>query len=375
VSAARVILITVAGPRGHVDVGVRSDATPSDLADSLGAVIGVTAATKVVEHRSPPRPGVPDGGRALVGPGMALADVGVADGDLVLFRTADGGSGYSWPEVQARPAEFGAGLPPPRALAGGSPPIDPPRVPAVAASPGPANAAPAPPEPSLPAPPAAPLPAARAWAPADTSPDVRTAVPPAADSGPTSDDVWTAAVPEPTSVEDVRTLAAPEPTPADDIWTPAPPEPTPADDIWTPAAPEPTPADDIWAPPAPERPPATERVWTSAAGPSAWPIEDPQPPETWTATVSGQHDAQSLPAATQPDIGRPATGKRFMTAPRVSEPTAGRHARGSAEADEPQPDEPLELTHDLPTDSAGQPEQDQAWWHGSQEVNPDDWRG
>ncbi len=120
-SGVKVILITVAGPRGHVDVGVRSDATPADLADALGPVIGVSPAATVIEHRSPPRPGVPEGGRALVRSGTALAEAGVADGDLVLFRTADGGGGYSWPEVITRPAEFGAGSPPPRAPALSSP--------------------------------------------------------------------------------------------------------------------------------------------------------------------------------------------------------------------------------------------------------------
>jgi hypothetical protein len=110
-SAARVILITVAGPGGHVDVGVRSDATPADLADALGGVIGVSQAATVIEHRSPPRPGVPEGARVLVQSGTALAEAGVADGDLVLFRTANGPAGYSWPEVQGRPAELGASSP------------------------------------------------------------------------------------------------------------------------------------------------------------------------------------------------------------------------------------------------------------------------
>ncbi len=112
-SAVRVILITVAGPAGHVDVGVRSDATPADLADALGSVIGVSPAATVIEHRSPPRPGVPEGGRALVRSGTAMAEAGVADGDLVLFRPADGGGGFSWPEVLQRPAEFGASSPAP----------------------------------------------------------------------------------------------------------------------------------------------------------------------------------------------------------------------------------------------------------------------
>jgi hypothetical protein len=122
-SAGRVILITVAGPSGHVDVGVRSDATPADLADALGRVIGVGhvigvgpvvgagRSGTVIEHRSPPRPGVPDGRRVSIRPETALAEAGVADGDLVLFRTAEGGAGASWPEAPARPAELGAGAP------------------------------------------------------------------------------------------------------------------------------------------------------------------------------------------------------------------------------------------------------------------------
>jgi hypothetical protein len=117
VSAVRVILITVAGPSGHVDVGVRSDATPADLADALGGVIGVGQvigagrSATVIEHRSPPRPGVPDGRRVTVRPETALAEAAVADGDLVLFRTSDGGAGYSWPEAPARPADRGADSP------------------------------------------------------------------------------------------------------------------------------------------------------------------------------------------------------------------------------------------------------------------------
>jgi hypothetical protein len=147
-SAVRVILITVAGPTGHVDVGVRSDATPEDLADALGGVIGVSRATSVIEHRSPPRPGVPDGGRVLVRPGTVLADVGVADGDLVLFRAAGGAGGFSWPEVQGRPAEFGDGSPPPNAPALSLP----------APAPEPALATPAPDAPALNSPAEPPVP-------------------------------------------------------------------------------------------------------------------------------------------------------------------------------------------------------------------------
>jgi hypothetical protein len=93
VTATRVILVTVAGPGGNVDVGVRSDATPADLAGSLGPVIGVSPAVPVADHRAPPRPGVPQGRRAVLRAGAPLAEAGVADGDLVLFREADASPG------------------------------------------------------------------------------------------------------------------------------------------------------------------------------------------------------------------------------------------------------------------------------------------
>jgi hypothetical protein len=84
-TAIPVILITVAGPGGHVDVGVRSDATPAELAASLGSVIGTTAAWPGAEHRAPPRPGEPGGRRAALRPGTSLAEAGVSDGDFVVF--------------------------------------------------------------------------------------------------------------------------------------------------------------------------------------------------------------------------------------------------------------------------------------------------
>jgi len=62
-----VILITVAGPAGHIDVGVRSDVSPAELAASLQEVIGTRPPWTGGEHRAPPRPGDPrgrrDGGR------------------------------------------------------------------------------------------------------------------------------------------------------------------------------------------------------------------------------------------------------------------------------------------------------------------------
>jgi type VII secretion system (Wss) protein YukD len=86
VIAVRVILVTVAGPAGHVDIGVRSDVTPAELADSLSAVLGIGGSAPVAEHRSPPRPGDLRGRRAPLPPRLPLAQAGVADGDLVVFR-------------------------------------------------------------------------------------------------------------------------------------------------------------------------------------------------------------------------------------------------------------------------------------------------
>lgn len=86
----RVILVTVAGPSGHVDVGVRSDATPADLAWHLGTVIGVNPAGAVVEHWSPPRPGGARERRRMLGPAVSLADADVLDGDMVVFFASTG---------------------------------------------------------------------------------------------------------------------------------------------------------------------------------------------------------------------------------------------------------------------------------------------
>jgi hypothetical protein len=288
-SAVRVILITVAGPAGHVDVGVRSDATPADLADALGSVIGVSPAATVIEHRSPPRPGVPEGGRALVQSGTAMAEAGVADGDLVLFRPASGGgAGFSWPEVLQRPAEFGASSPAPDA-------------PALSSFTARALPAPAP---------------------------------------------------------------APEPAPAE----PGPPEHWPSAE---PAEPGPS---DPWPSAEPAEPGPPEH-W-----PSAEPAE-PGPPEHWPSAEASPPDVESPAEITEPDIGQPAAGRRFMTAPRSSQPTAGRHARNRAAAAEPQPEPGQETTQEWPAtaprpaDATEPPEQGQPWWHGGQEVNPDDWRG
>ena len=92
-NAARVILVTVAGPAGQMDVGVRSDATPSELAAALGSMLGVSLTRSVAEHRSPPRPGSRQGQRTMLGPATSLAAAGVTDGDLVLFRRTEEGLG------------------------------------------------------------------------------------------------------------------------------------------------------------------------------------------------------------------------------------------------------------------------------------------
>jgi hypothetical protein len=83
-----VVLITASGPGGQVDVGVRADATPAELAGSLGALIGVSDGWSSVEHHAPPRPGVPQGTRVRLADRASLADGGVADGDLLIFRRA-----------------------------------------------------------------------------------------------------------------------------------------------------------------------------------------------------------------------------------------------------------------------------------------------
>src|SRR5215472_18748567 len=92
-NAARVILVTVAGPAGQMDVGVRSDATASELAAALGSMLGVSLTRSVAEHRSPPRPGSRQGQRAMLSPATSLAAAGVADGDLILFRRTEEGLG------------------------------------------------------------------------------------------------------------------------------------------------------------------------------------------------------------------------------------------------------------------------------------------
>jgi hypothetical protein len=92
-TGTRVILITASGPGGHVDIGVRADATPADLAGSIGDVLGVAPASAsgvVAEHHAPPRPGNPLGSRMRLRPDTSLADSGVADGDMIIFRRTAG---------------------------------------------------------------------------------------------------------------------------------------------------------------------------------------------------------------------------------------------------------------------------------------------
>lgn len=101
VSAIRVILVTVAGPAGHVDVGVRSDATPAELAASLGTILGISGPRPSAEHRSPPRPGDPRGRRSVLRPADSLAGAGVTDGDLITLRDADGHSLISQQEAES----------------------------------------------------------------------------------------------------------------------------------------------------------------------------------------------------------------------------------------------------------------------------------
>jgi hypothetical protein len=92
-TAPVVILITVAGPAGHVDVGVRSDATPQELAASLAPVLGTGPAWPGGEHRAPPRPGAPKGYRGPLRPDSPLSEAGVVDGDLVIFGRPGGQPG------------------------------------------------------------------------------------------------------------------------------------------------------------------------------------------------------------------------------------------------------------------------------------------
>ena len=84
------VLITAAGPGGHVDIGVRSDASVAELAASLGPILGIGPPWPGAEHRAPPRPGEPGGRRARLGPETSLAQAGIADGDLIIFDRAGG---------------------------------------------------------------------------------------------------------------------------------------------------------------------------------------------------------------------------------------------------------------------------------------------
>ena len=91
----RVVLITASGPGGQVDIGVRADVTPAELVMSLGGVLGVGLARTAAEHHAPPRPGVPRGRRARLDIDVPLADSGVVDGDMIIFRGPAEASGAS----------------------------------------------------------------------------------------------------------------------------------------------------------------------------------------------------------------------------------------------------------------------------------------
>lgn len=117
-TGTRVVLITASGPGGQIDIGVRADATPTDLVGSLGSVIGIGPGSSVVEHHAPPRPGMPQGRRAQLTGDASLAGSGVADGDMIIFRKPSDRSSIShrpWSvpsepgPVTPRPARTGPG--------------------------------------------------------------------------------------------------------------------------------------------------------------------------------------------------------------------------------------------------------------------------
>jgi hypothetical protein len=358
-SGVRVILITVAGPGGHVDVGVRSDATPADLANALGGVIGVSPAATVIEHRSPPRPGVPEGARVLVQSGTALAEAGVADGDLVLFRTANGPAGYSWPEVQGRPAEFDARPPQPDRPALRAPRLDAPAV--LSARRFDAPAIPSAPQPDQPDPPA--LSAPRGGAPAALSapqpdalaqsapdPEVPTQIAPDFRSPVGSPDLWSAAASAPAALPTGRhARGRPDPgglQPEAAPGTADCPQPAtePAQEDWPEPATEP--AEDNW--PAPATEPRREDWPQPAAEPAQdnWPEPATEPAEDdWPAP------------ATEPrreDWPQPATEPAQDNWP--------------APATEP-------AHEDWPALETEPAQEDQPGTHGSEEVSPGDWPG
>lgn len=331
-SGVRVILITVAGPGGHVDVGVRSDATPADLADALGGVIGVSPAATVIEHRSPPRPGVPEGARVLVQSGTALAEAGVADGDLVLFRTANGPAGYSWPEVQGRPAEFGASPPQPDPPALRARRLDAPAVlsarrfdaPAIPSAPQPDPPALSAPRLDAPAVLGAPQPDALAQS--APEPDVPTQIAPDFRSPAGSPDQWPPAASAPAALPTGRHARG-----RPDLGEPQP-EAAPGTADWPQPVTEP--AQEEW--PAPATEPAQDN----------WPAPAPEPArQDWPA-----------PAMEPEQDNWPAPG-----------PEPGRDVRPAPAAEAPQDSWPAPATETAHEDQPGA--------HGSEEVNPGDWPG
>jgi hypothetical protein len=116
VSGLRVVLITASGPGGQVDIGVRADVTPAELVMSLGGVLGVGIARTAAEHHAPPRPGVPRGRRARLDIDVPLADGGVVDGDMIIFKdpadtTGNSGAAGMFGAVGASDVIGSAGVP------------------------------------------------------------------------------------------------------------------------------------------------------------------------------------------------------------------------------------------------------------------------
>jgi hypothetical protein len=81
VKGLRVLLVTIAGPRGQVDVAVRADVPVSELAAAVAGAVGAVSEGSMVTVE----PG--DGRRPTrrVPMGQTLADAGAVDGDVVLL--------------------------------------------------------------------------------------------------------------------------------------------------------------------------------------------------------------------------------------------------------------------------------------------------
>jgi hypothetical protein len=315
VSAARVILLTVAGPAGQMDVGVRSDATPAELAASLGDMLGVGPARPVAEHRSPPRPGSRLGERALLSLGTSLAAAGVADGDLLLFRRPEDATGL--------PA-----APPPSAMRDPLPAAHP--APVHGTHPGQAGALPPAPPPFLAAPPrvgplarpAPPHPTTEPWSPSPTPPPgtLRDPLPAA----------------HPARLHGTRPAQAGD-SPAAPPSRPAPPPPAPsrADPLARPAPPSATPPPDAAAATQPVPPPLAASAFQATPPSPADPTAPagrfpPAPPPTTGPATAGHATAPTQPVppalATPAPPADPTTpADRFPPAPpRAAGPTMAR---------------------------------------------------